>query len=187
MARKLRDARLGSRSRRDRSSDGDEAVDRRTLKDQERLDMFRMSLYSSILPNLPKIPGFHVCWLTTTNPADSIVSRIRLGYTLLKARDVPGFENMSAKTGEYQGCVAVNEMVAAKLPLRYFQMYMKEAHHDAPLEEEQKLEDALEAVQDQMRRTAKRGRKLRFEVEEGTEEIVSDRPVPKFRKLHGER
>lgn len=189
MARKLNDARLASKSRRDRRRDGDEAVDRRTLSDQERLDEFRMSLYQSILPNLPKIKGFHVCWLTTNNPGDSIPARIRLGYQLIRAEELgPQFENMSLKTGEYQGIIAVNEMVAAKLPLKYFQMYMKEAHHDAPLAEEQKLEENLNEMLDKARRTAKRGKKsVKVEIEEGMEEIVQDREVPKFRKLFNER
>lgn len=186
MARKLRDVRLASKVRRDRRLD--RQTDSRTLDDQERLAEFRSSLYNNVLPNLPKIKGFHVCWLTTNNPADSIPSRMRLGYELIEPHEVPGFESLSIKTGEYAGAIGVNEMIAAKLPLHLFQMYMAEAHHHAPLAEEQKLSDALDAVAEQARATAKRGKKaIRVEVEEGTEDIVMDRPVPKFRKMYGER
>jgi hypothetical protein len=190
MARKLRDARLESSGRRDRALDSVRAADRRTLGDRERLDEFRKSLYQSILPDLPKIKGYHVIWLTTTNPSDSIPARMRLGYEPIKPSEVPGFEALSLKTGEYAGLIGVNEMVAFKLPLRLYQMYMTEAHHTQPMLEEQKLTDAVDAVQEQARMTAstRRGRKsMKVEMEEGLEDIVSDHPAPKFRKLTGER
>lgn len=190
MARKLSDSRLGSQSRRDRALDSVKRSDSRLLDDQERLDEFRRSLHRSVLPDLPKIKGYHVIWLTTNNPADSIPARLRLGYELIKPSDVPGYETLSLKTGEYAGCIGVNEMIAAKLPLRLYQLYMEEAHHRAPMEEEQKLSDAVEAVAEQARGAAssRRGRKsIRVEYEDGQEEIVEDRPAPKFRKLQGEK
>lgn len=189
MARKI-DTRTKSQARRDRSLDATRAADTRELDDQERLDIFRQSLFTSILPNLPKIKGYHVCWLTTANVSDTIQSRLQLGYELIKPSDIPGFpgvESLSPKTGEYAGCIGVKEMVAAKLPLRLYQMYMEEAHHHAPLREEQKLEDALDAMEEQMRRTAKRGKRIRVEHEEGMEELVADRPPPRFAKMTGER
>lgn len=190
MARKvIRDARLGSKARRDRGLDKLKAADSRLLDDQERLNEYRMSLYQSVLPNLPKIKGYHVIWLTTNNPSDSIPARMRLGYEPIKPSEIPGFEGWTLKSGEYAGLIGINEMVAFKLPLHLYEMYMREAHHDAPMLEEQKLEDALEAVREQALQTAKRGRKAVkiYEVEEGTENIVEDRPAPKFRKLYGER
>lgn len=187
MARKLSDARLVSKARRDRALDNTRAADTRTLDDQERLDEFRNSLFQTVLPNLPKIKGYHVIWLTTTNPADSIPARMRLGYVPIKPSEVPGFESLSLKTGEYVGCIGVNEMVAFKLPLRLYQMYMAEAHHHQPLAEEQKLNDAHDAIEEQMRSSVKRGKKVRIEYEEGSEDYVEDRPAPKFRRLHGEK
>lgn len=188
MARKLSDARLGSKVRRDRGEDRTRSADSRVLDDQERLSEFRMSLYQSVLPNLPKIKGYHVIWLTTENKGDSIASRLRLGYVPIKPREVPGFESLSIKTGDYAGMIGVNEMVAFKLPLHLYQMYMKEAHHDAPLAEEEKLDAAIEAMQEEMSRRAGRGRKyIKVERSGGTEDIVQDRPAPKFRKVHGER
>lgn len=188
MARKLSDARLESKSRRHRGLDMTKAADARTLDDPERLSEFRKSLYQSVLPNLPKIKGYHVIWLTTKNPADSIPARMRLGYEPIEPHEVPGYESLAIKSGEWAGLIGVNEMVAFKLPLHLYQMYMKEAHHDMPLLEEQKLTDAVEAIQEQAQRAAKRGRKAtRIEVEEGMEDFVQDRPAPQFRKLHGER
>lgn len=190
MVRKIRDARLESKVRRDRRLDNVKAADTRLLDDDERLDEFRKSLYQSILPNLPKIKGYHVIWLTTKNPADTIQARMRLGYEPIKPEEVPGFESLSVKTGEHQGLIMVNEMVAFKLPLRLYEMYMREAHHDQPLAEEQKLTDAIEAMKEQMlaKASTRRGRKsLRIELEEGSEDIVMDRPVPRFAKATGER
>lgn len=188
MARKLTDARLGSKVRRDRSLDSTKSADSRLLDDQQRLAEFQLSLFQSVLPDLPRIKGYHVIWLTTTNPQDSIPSRIRLGYEPIKVSEVPGFENWSLKTGEYAGLIGVNEMVAFKLPLHLYQMYMKEAHHDAPLQEEQKLDAALELMQEEMARRAGRSRKyIKVEKEGGTEEIILDRPAPKFAKATGER
>ena len=59
-------------SRRDRAMDDRQATENRELSDDERLEMFRMQLYNDALPNIPDIPGFHVCWLTTTNKNDTI-------------------------------------------------------------------------------------------------------------------
>lgn len=188
MARKLNDARLGSKARRDRRDDRNRSEDARTLDDQERLDEFRLSLYQSILPNLPKIKGYHVCWLTTTNQGDSIPARMRLGYVPIRPAEVPGFESMSIKSAAYGNVIAVNEMLAFKLPLRLYQLYMKEAHHDQPLAEEEKLTDAIESMKEEMAKKAKRGRKrIRVDVEEGLEDVLEDRPVPRFANATGER
>lgn len=189
MARRLNDSRLDSKARRDRGLDSTKSADSRQLNDGQRLDEFRKSLYQTVLPNLPKIKGYHVIWLTTNNPGDSISNRMRLGYVPIKPREVPGFESLSLKSGEHAGLIGVNEMVAFKLPLHLYEMYMKEAHHTQPLYEEQKLTDALDAVREQARSVAKRGRRAVkvYEIEDGSENIVEDRPAPKFRKLYGER
>jgi hypothetical protein len=189
MARKLSDARLGTKVRRDRRLDSVKSADSRVLDDQERLDEFRKSLFQSILPDLPKIKGYHVIWLTTQNKQDTIPQRMRMGYEPIKPSEVPGFEHLSLKSGEYAGLIGINEMVAFKLPLRLYQMYMEEAHHRMPMEEEKKLEDALDAMREQMASAGgRRSRKnIRIEMERGTEDIVEDRPAPRFAKQTGER
>ena len=47
------------------------------IKRRERIDAFRDKWQNSALPDLPKdaIPGFHLCWLSTTNQYDSIDKR----------------------------------------------------------------------------------------------------------------
>ena len=130
----------------------DRAVtENREVTEDERLQMFRQQFFQSSLPDLPKIPGWHTCWLTTTNPRDSIHMRMRLGYEAVKPEDIPGWEYATIKTGDWQGFIGVNEMLAFKLPLSLYEKYMQEAHHDAPLREEEKLTDTAEFLEQQAR------------------------------------
>ena len=126
-------------------------VENRTVSDDERVEMFRQQFHQSALPDLPKISGWHSCWLTTSNPRDSIPARMRLGYQPIKPEDIPGWEVTSIKTGEWAGFIGVNEMIAFKLPLELYQRYMQEAHHDAPLREEEKLVSSAEFMAQQAR------------------------------------
>lgn len=123
----------------------------RVVSESERVEMFRQQLFQSALPDLPKLPGWHTCWLTTTNPRDSIQARLRLGYEPIKPEDVPGWEYASIKTGEWAGFIGVNEMLAFKLPMSLYQAFMREAHHDAPLREEEKLTDTADFMAQQAR------------------------------------
>lgn len=190
MARKIRttpDARLHGEARRSRHLQDRRVTQDRVLNDDERLEEFRQSLYQSVLPDLPKIPGYHVCWLTTNNPSDSIQRRLRLGYEPIRAEDVPGYETMSLKTGEYAGCIAVNEMIAFKLPISLYERYMYEAHHNAPMNEEEKLSSIVDVIREEAASVAKSGaRGIKFEVEEGMEELAQDREPPSFAAAVGE-
>jgi hypothetical protein len=123
----------------------------RAIGDDERVEMFRQQFFNSSLPDLPKIPGWHMCWLTTTNPRDSIQGRIRLGYEPVKPEDVPGWEYATLKTGDWAGFIGVNEMLAFKLPMSLYEKFMQEAHHNAPLQEEEKLTDTAEFLEQQAR------------------------------------
>lgn len=135
-----------NRAMQDRTS-----TESRALSDDERVEMFQQQFHQSSLPDLPQIPGWHCCWLTTTNNRDSIHMRMRLGYEPLKPEDVPGWDYVTLKTGEYQGFIGVNEMLAFKLPMSLYEKYMQEAHHDAPLREEEKLSDTAEFMEQQAR------------------------------------
>ena len=142
----------------------------RELSEDERVAMFRQQFFQSSLPDLPAIPGWHMCWLTTTNPRDSIQMRIRLGYEPVKAEDVPGWEYATLKTGDWQGFIGVNEMLAFKLPLSLYEKYMREAHHDAPLREEEKLTDTAEFLEQQAKSS-----KSRITVGDGNLALGEDR------------
>lgn len=159
----------------------------RVLSDEERLDEFRKSFFQSVLPDLPPIPGYHVCWLTTTNPRDSIPGRVRLGYMPVKSEDVPGWEHAALKSGEYAGCISVNEMIAFKLPMHLYEAYMREAHHVQPLEEENKLSSVLEVIKEEASMAAKSGsRGIRFTLEDGQAELGQDLDPGSFAENLGE-
>ena len=135
--------------RQSREMEDRQVLENREVTDDDRLEMFRAQLFNDALPDLPNIPGYHMCWLTTTNPRDPIHRRIQLGYEPIKASEVPGMEFASVKTGEWSGMVGVNEMIAFKLPETLYQRFMQEAHHDAPLREENKLAETAEIMRQQ--------------------------------------
>lgn len=160
----------GTENRESRAMQDRAVVENRVISDDERVEMFRQSFHQSSLPDLPKIPGWHSCWLTTTNPRDSIQMRIRLGYEPIKPEDVPGWEYVTIKTGDWNGFIGVNEMLAFKLPLSLYERYMQEAHHDAPLREEEKLTDTAEFMEQQARAS-----KSRLDMGDGNREMGQDR------------
>lgn len=133
----------GAATRGDRSA----ADKERTEKDgtafsaPERRFNFRDEWTANALPTPPAIPGYHLAWLSTTNQYDPIHKRMRMGYELVKAEEVEGFAHYKMKSGEYEGCVSVNEMLLAKIPLSLYQEMMSYFHHEQPLAEEQMLKD----------------------------------------------
>lgn len=161
--------------RRSRAMDDRRVTESRELSDDDRVQMFRDSFFQSALPDLPEIPGYHVCWLTTTNPRDPIQGRFRLGYEPVKPEEVPGWEYASIKTGEYAGLIGVNEMIAAKLPERLYFRLMKEAHHDAPLREEERITTEMDTMSERAR-----GSKTRMIEDEGMSSLREAPPVPIF-------
>jgi hypothetical protein len=175
MTEEFSDARLSrdtGAARRSRGMEDRQVTQNREVSEDERLEMFRMQMYNDALPDLPNIPGYHVCWLTTTNPRDPIHRRVQLGYEPVKASEVPGMEYASIKTGEWAGLIGVNEMIAFKLPESLYQRFMKEAHYDAPLREEDKLEETAQLMRDQAERS---GSKL---IEgDGMEEMYRYKPT----------
>lgn len=159
-------------SRRSRAADDRSVTERRDISDNDRLQMFRNSRFNDVLPDLPEIPGYHVCWLTTTNPRDSIHLRQSWGYTPITNADIPGLDYLTLKTGEYAGMVGVNEMLAFKVPLDLYYGMMQIKHHDDPNEEEGRLAERA----DQMQRDAVSSG-TSVEEEEGFQELRNSRPA----------
>ncbi len=142
----------------------------REVSEDERVEMFRQQFFQSSLPDLPEIPGWHMCWLTTTNPRDSIQQRIRLGYEPVKPEEVPGWEYATLKGGDWDGFIGVNEMLAFKLPMSLYEKFMMEAHHNAPAREEEKLSDTAEFMEQQAKASGSR-----IDMGDGTREIGEHR------------
>ncbi len=173
--------RTTSESRADRRSSERRLSENRELSDQERREAYRKGLYQSHLPDLPPLKGFHVCWLTSTNPKDSIQARQRLGYQLIRCDEVPGFDYANVKTGEYVGYIGINEMLAAKLPLDLYESYMAISHYEQPLEEEGAI---VENVLKEAEKT--HGMIGNVKLEDGTAQLGKGPGAPRFAEEYGE-
>ena len=180
-AKRRTDTRLNSDQsgvRADRHMQDRNVTQARELSDDERVAEFRQQYFQSALPDIPKIDGYHVCWLTTENPRDPIHARVRLGYEPIRAADIAGWDHASLKSGEWEGCIGVNEMIAFKLPLELYESYMYINHHEQPLSEEEKLSSQLRAMEAEMNAAAKRG-KVNLILEDGTAALgVAPEPPP---------
>ena len=117
------------------------------ISKQERRKMWSDEWTQSALPKVPEIPGWHLCWLSTTNGYDSIDKRMRLGYVPVRADELPGFDNYRVKAGEDVGFIACNEMRLYKLPMEVYQEVMTQMHHEAPMEEADKVQVQVEQLQ----------------------------------------
>ena len=105
---------------------------------KERRKMFR-EFTQEALPTPPATPGWHYCWLSMTNQYDPIYKRMRLGYEPVKADELPEFNHLRVKSGEYENSITVNEMILFKIPQELYQEIMEENHHYRPLEEEERV------------------------------------------------
>lgn len=140
----------------------------------ERRKMFR-EFTQEALPTPPNQPGWHFCWLSTTNQYDPIYKRARLGYVPVKAEELPEFNHLRVKSGEYEGCVSINEMLLFKIPQELYQEIMEEYHHNMPMEEEERLRsNAVPNEKDS------HGRQLGIVEGEGFNELGSRTRVPNF-------
>ena len=166
----------GSRETRSREDDSRRAPEDSFVSSEERRKMWKDEWTQSALPNAPHIPGWHVCWLSTTNSYDSIDKRIRLGYIPVKIEEVPGFENYRVKAGEHVGYIACNEMLLFKIPEEAYQEIMTHFHHEQPLEEANKIK--VQAEQQVGRDST--GRRLGQVEGEGLDDIDKPLPAPVF-------
>jgi len=153
------------------------APEEKFMSAQERRKMFSDEWTQSALPKLPEMPGWHLCWLSTTNSYDSIDKRIRLGYVPVKTEEIPGFENFRVKAGEHAGFIACNEMLLFKIPMDVYQDIMLHMHHEKPMEESEKIRVQLENLQGARDSS---GRSLGQVEGEGFGEIERSVPTPVF-------
>lgn len=114
-------------------------LDGTSMSMEERRRMIRSEWSQDVLPTPPQDPGWHYCWLSTTNSTDPIYKRMQKGYEPVKAVDVPGFAQYRATQGEFEGCVACNEMLLFRIPEELYQEYMLVMHYERPMEEEEIL------------------------------------------------
>jgi hypothetical protein len=137
----------GGRETRSSEDANRKAPEEKFMSTQERRKMWSDEWTQSALPKVPEIPGWHLCWLSTTNGYDSIDKRMRLGYIPVRADELPGFENYRVKAGEDVGFIACNEMRLYKLPMDVYQEVMLQMHHEMPMEESDKIRLQVENIQ----------------------------------------
>lgn len=136
LAKSGADAARGDRATADESRTQNDGT---SFTKEERLRMMRAEWVQEVLPTPPHLDGYHCCWLSTTNSADPIYKRVQKGYEPVKVSEVPGFAQYKVNQGEFEGCVACNEMILFKLPNELYQAYMAYVHHELPNEEEEML------------------------------------------------
>ena len=174
-ARESRDV-LDEREADERGHDEREATADRDMTEEDRFDIFQSSLEQSVLPDLPQTPGYHTCWLTTSNPRDTIPYRMRIGYELIPFAEMPGWNGASVQSAAYPGTIQVNEMVAARIPLSLYNRYMRELHETKPRSEEEKLRARVELMKQQAQQVGSR-----IGEGDGTEQMVAKAPpMPEF-------
>jgi hypothetical protein len=138
---------------------------------RERLEAFRDKWANNALPDIQPgvLPGWHLCWLSTTNNYDSIDKRMALGYEPVKASDLgKGFEGLGKmSSGKFEGCISCNEMVLFKLPEEVYQEVMRMMHLEDPLEHQRNITA-------QVRSTAQEGKGGRSILEGGVLEMEKE-------------
>ena len=138
-----------------------------SVRRRERQAMLRDA--NTLLPPAPDIPGFHTCWLTTTNNRDSLETRFSRGYTLVKRDELPGFALASQKSGDVtDDRITVNEMVLAKIPTDLWREDTIYLHHDLPTEWANNLRDSVKfSIDGKGRRVAYSGGEFQNGVSDG--------------------
>lgn len=134
-------------ARQSRAVDDRSVTENRVLTDRERRQALRNEFQFEALPRIPDIPGYHLCWLSTTNQGDPIHKRMRLGYTPVKVEEAQGYEDYRLKSGAFDGAVGINEMILFKLPNERYQDLMAMHHHDMPAEEEGRIQEEIRKMQ----------------------------------------
>lgn len=114
------------------------------LSASDRRRLLRQEWVQEILPSPPSIPGMHLCWVSTTNSTDPVYKRLQLGYMPVKASEVPGFGGQyTVKEGEFDGCIACNEMLLFKIPAQRYNDLMTIYHSDMPAEQEEAIRERV--------------------------------------------
>lgn len=129
----------------DYSAEGDEH-----MSDRELLRRFRTSLNSNILPELPEMKGYHLCWVprSSNNKQDTVDRRLDLGYSVVKPEELPNYQLDSNRSGQTDGCISYNELILMKLPMRLYQLYMQDSHHTQPWEQERVIKQSIKNMED---------------------------------------
>ena len=145
------DAALAGDAERINSADGT------VMTREERRRLIRSEWQQSVLPTPPEIPGFHTCWLSTTNSSDTIHRRLKVGYILVRKDEFSGFDierGVQSANSQYADYVCCNEMVLGKIPMETYQDAMAAFHHYQPQEEEHAIRARVQSQSEEINREA---------------------------------
>jgi len=133
----------GAESRQDRSAADKERVVDDSLK--AKIAALRSGWSDDVIPVIEGDPNYHYCWLSTTNQSDPIYRRLKLGYELVKFDELSYLgEQNRVQSGEFAGCVSINELILAKIPKELHHEIMLINHHEKPMQEEELLRANME-------------------------------------------
>jgi hypothetical protein len=125
--------------------------------DPEKRRKYRERWSATLLPGLPHKEGWHRCWVSTSHSSDTVARRIANGYRVIMVDELTpqGWspENDSMKDAKFSdGAARWREMIAMECPEEEYQDYMREFHHDQPLDMVRDiyapLEETRERIQD---------------------------------------
>lgn len=164
----------GSRAQADRERTGDGLASR-----EERRSAFRSEWIQEVLPAAPKLPGWHTCWLSSTNTYDPIHRRKRVGYELVTPEEVdPSYNAQAMHSAQFPGAICCNEMILYKIREDTYQDMMIALHHEAPMQEAEKLQANYAAIQ--QRAQMETGGKAKATLEGEGMNPERTRPAPYF-------
>lgn len=169
-ARQARERDEAEGGHRDREYSNADWARAREQTDPERRRRIREILNEAALPNLPRKPGFHRCWVSTTSSTDTVQRRRRLGYDFVKYEDIAeqGWTADADRVvdGRFAGSVMWRELIAMEIPADLHHDIMRELHHDRPREQALGIFEPLEETAGDVRQ--KGGR---IEFAEGFEDM----------------
>jgi hypothetical protein len=118
------------------SQDAQRTQENGLISDEEFSRLLNEEFDQTALPKPPAMPGWHLCWLTTTSAYDTIQKRMRLGYQPCALRRCRGSIRPTVSPSVDDGNVKCNEMVLFKIREERYQQMMVHYHHKQPLHEE---------------------------------------------------
>lgn len=154
-------------------------VGQEDIADNDRYAAFLGQIESKVLPDLPNMPGYHVCWASTTSKHDTIPKRIQMGYEFVRPEMLQGWNesnlDLYLKSESFPNVISLNEMIAMRIPERLYQRYMKHLHHTLPISEEEKIKANNAQIAAE---AEERGGRLMES--SGMAELVQRAPEPRF-------
>lgn len=168
-----------SRSMADQEREGEDGT---ILSMEERKTLLRKEWDADLLPTVKDPTGkWHYCWLSTTNATDPIYRRLKIGYELVRFEEMSqlGIQNQIT-SGEFAGCVSINEMILARIHHELYEELMLINHHERPMSEEELLKanvnNRLSEEEDQS------GKPLGRVIGRGMQTLAQPTRIPTFKE-----